>query len=483
MKKAFLGNAVFLMLINVLVKPLYIFGVDRTVQNLAGAEAYGLYFAFFGMGMILNIVNDFGIQNFNNRLAAQYPQSLPRYFPNLLLLKLLLGLIYLCSMALMAWLWGYPANTFLLLGLVALGQWLDSLMLYLRSNISGLGYYTLDSLLSVANRLLVIIVFAGLWWAGLLSELTITKFAALLVLAQLVSVLLIGKVVLKYLPWPGWKTDWPQLLVILRQSYPYAMILFLMAAYSRIDALMLERIADRGAYEAGVYAAGYRLLDAVNMIGFLVAGLLLPMFAKLLKEKAPVLPLVQEALLLLWSIAIPVTLGTMFYRVELASWLYKQATPYWGDVLGLLMLTFITSSGVYIFGTLLTANGKLGSMNRLFALTLLINILLNLALIPPLKAVGAALATLITQVFSLSSQYWLAKRTMNIHLDRPVVLKILMYVAGSALVFYGLHALLPVHYWLIGLFGGGGACLVMAFAFKVLNLREIIQLARSRQQE
>ena len=58
MQKKFVSSLLLLLLLNVLVKPLWIFGIDLTVQNRVGAEAYGLYAAIFSFTMIFNIVLD-----------------------------------------------------------------------------------------------------------------------------------------------------------------------------------------------------------------------------------------------------------------------------------------------------------------------------------------------------------------------------------------------------------------------------------------
>ncbi len=53
----------WLLLLNLLVKPFWILGVEVGVQNAVGSEAYGLYFAVFNLSYIFNIVLDLGITN------------------------------------------------------------------------------------------------------------------------------------------------------------------------------------------------------------------------------------------------------------------------------------------------------------------------------------------------------------------------------------------------------------------------------------
>ena len=52
MKREFASNIALLILINLLIKPAYIFGVDRSVQNLVGAEDFGIYFGLYNFAFL-----------------------------------------------------------------------------------------------------------------------------------------------------------------------------------------------------------------------------------------------------------------------------------------------------------------------------------------------------------------------------------------------------------------------------------------------
>ena len=67
MQKKFVTNLALLLFLNLLIKPFWILGIDRSVQNSVGAADYGMYFALFNFSFLLNIILDFGITNFNNK--------------------------------------------------------------------------------------------------------------------------------------------------------------------------------------------------------------------------------------------------------------------------------------------------------------------------------------------------------------------------------------------------------------------------------
>ena len=70
MNSRFLKNIIFLLFINLLVKPFWILGVDRTVQNLVGDANYGTYLAIFNFSYLFYIILDIGLTNFNSKNIA-----------------------------------------------------------------------------------------------------------------------------------------------------------------------------------------------------------------------------------------------------------------------------------------------------------------------------------------------------------------------------------------------------------------------------
>ena len=379
-----------------------------------GAETYGIYFALLNFTYLMQIFNDFGINSFNSRNIAQHNQLLDKYFPNVLIIKGLLGVGYLVVTFAIAWIWGYQ-NYFHLLIFIAFNQLLVSLIYYLRSNIAGLAMYRIDSFLSALDKLLMIIICSVLLWGPSFSQhFQIEYFIYAQTVSLLLTVTLAFLIIGKYLKKLSFKFRTPFLKLILKESYPYALVVFLMTAYTRIDGVMIERMLPDGAFEAGVYASAYRLLDASNMFAFLFAGLLLPMFAKIIKDGNNIGSLLRFSFQMIWAGAITLSVATFFNCHDIMSFLYNDATFYWGNVLKYLMISFIALSGIQIYGTLLTANGSLMKMNAIFIIGVFINVVLNYILIRDFKAEGAAIATVITQFFVMIAQVFLVNKIFKL---------------------------------------------------------------------
>jgi len=150
-----------------LVKPFWVFGIDRTVQNVVGAEQYGFYFALFNFSLIFNILLDLGITNYNNRNISQNQEQLTFWFSNILGIRLILGVVYFIASMFIAWLCNYSAAQLKMLMFLTFNQFLSALILYLRSNIAGLQLFKTDSILSVLDRVIMIIICGLLLWGNI----------------------------------------------------------------------------------------------------------------------------------------------------------------------------------------------------------------------------------------------------------------------------------------------------------------------------
>jgi O-antigen/teichoic acid export membrane protein len=432
--REFILNLLFLLCINLLIKPAFIFGIDLNVQNRVGQD-YGLYFALMNLTYIFQIFNDFGLQSFNNRHISRHPHMLPKYFPNLLAIKFLLSGLYIGLSVLAAFGLGYGQREIGLLLLLLFNQVLVQVIFFLRSNISGLGHYRLDSMLSALDKLLMLFTCGALLWLWP-DHLSIEAFAvaqllALLLTALISFALLRSKIQFEIRPsWASnWRAGYPMLVVLFRKSAPFALVVFLMYAYTRLDGVLLERMS--GPAHAEVYAGAYRLLDACNMFGYLFASLLLPMFARLEKQKDPVRPLVSLSFKLIWSGSITLAAAIFFARADLVRLMMPEhASAYRWDTLGVLIWAFVPVCTTYIFSTLLTAHERLAAMNRYFFWGIVLDFALNLWLIPQYHAFGAAVAALCTQTFIAGAMVWLSLRHFNLRPRNMGYLRLLGFTAA-----------------------------------------------------
>lgn len=463
-------------MINLLIKPFYVFVIEVAVQNEVGHDQYGIFFSLFNFCYLFQIFADFGLSNFNNTQVARDSSNASTNVPKILGLKLLLSLIFLLIILVVSFGLNYPKEYYPILWVIAGNQILVSFIIFLRTNISGLGHYRLDSFLSVLDKLILIFLLTYLlyFYQAKDFEFTIQWF----VYAQMASLIatLVASIVFLIS-----KTKAALLLPsfdfsLIKQSLPFAFIILTMSAYSRIDGVMLERLLDDNGHEAGIYAASYRILDALNIIGFLFAGLLLPMFSRLIGSKQDVAPILKLSLQLLMAIAIGVALYFSFFGNGFLDSLYPSyADAYYADILNILAWGFLGIAGTHILGTLLTAKHSLKNMNLVFILGFIINVLLNWIYIPAHGGIAAAWSTLVTEVFVALGLLLLVFREFRIPWDIAPLIRLISFGLIVAAGFYLLSSGFDLS-WDIALLCSMILCFMVSLLLNIIDIRELKEL-------
>lgn len=398
---------------SILVKALWVLGIDRTVQNVVGESAYGSYFSLFSFSVLFTLLLDMGLSGYNNRAVSADPSRVRLYFGNVLLLRLLLTAAYFIVTLAVALALGYGQKQITVLLVLMLNQVMASMILWLRSNISGMQYLFLDSLLSVADRLLMVIICSVLLRGGMAGgEFRIEWFIAAQTAAYFLVMCMAFVIVVRRGSVSGVKPDAAVLRNIIVTGLPYAAVVFSMTLYWRTDTVMIERLLPDGATAAGNYAQAFRLFDALAMIPVMFGGLLLPIMTRGLTSGDNIRPLAGMAgRLLLAPLGImAVTLAT--FPREILYLLYSDPAESGTETFRLLMLTLVPVGATYIYSTILTSAGKFRLLGMITVTAMIFNLVLNRILIPGAGPTGAAITALSTQVLVATGCMAAVARTM-----------------------------------------------------------------------
>ncbi len=485
MQKKFFTNLVLVLVLNALVKPFYILGIDAEILKQVEAHSpgsYGEYFSLIGFTFILNIFLDLGITNYNTRNIAQNNQLLKKHFSGIITLRALLSIGYMALLVILGLILGYSEHQFEILAILGLNQIFASFLIYFRSNLAGLLLFKQDSFISVLDKFLLILICSVLLWGGVTNQpFQIQWFVYAQTFAYAVSAIIAGylvvrktgKIKLTFNPSFSW--------MIIKQSLPYALLILLMMIYYRTDGVMLERMLPNGKQEAAIYARGYRFFEALNMVGYLFAGLLLPIFAKLIKDKESIHDILYFAFKLIMSFSISAGIISFFYQAEIIEWRFETTGEdliHASKSFGMLMICFIFMTMTYIFGTLLTANGSLKQLNIAAGLGVLLNIGLNMYLIPKEGAYGAAIASLITQGLTALIQIYLVFKIINVYINWRSLLTISVFAGTVTLIGYSSQTM--NYHWSIKYFASILASALVAFTSGMISLKGIIRLLDNR---
>lgn len=477
MQKKFISNLILLVILNLIVKPISIFGIDATVQNRVGAEDYGLYFSLLNLSFLFNIILDLGINNFTTKNIAQYPNVVKRYIGKLLTFRLILFLVYVFITLILAFFLKHSERAFNLLYLLIFNQFLVVLIAYFRSHFAGLLMFKTDAFISVLDRFLLIFI-CGYFLFFSVSDFSIETFVWTQTVAYLTTFVISLFWLFRNIGLPRISLHWTFSIAIVKKSLPFALLVLLMMIYTRIDVVLLERFHPNGNFEAGIYAQGFRLLDAFFIFGMLFATLLFPLFSKQLKEKESVLPLLKMSSNLLIGGALFISLFCVFNASFIVNLIYIHNTDVSIPSFDWLMLTFIWMCFSLIFGTLLTANGSLRILNQVSFLAIILNITLNVFLIPKYGAMGAAITAFSTQFFVAMIQLITIFKYFKIEFKFVPTIRYLIFAICLFLLFHYTSSLLnDILKITIQLIVG----FILLFVFKLIDLKGIVVLLKSKE--
>lgn len=464
-------------MLNLIIKPISIFGIDAAVQNRVGTSDYGLYFSLLNLSYLLVIVMDLGINNYTTTQIARYPKSVSKYVSKIFSFRLILFLFYAILTLALGVAFGYRENQLLLLFVLIFNQLLITLIAYFRSHFSGLHYFKIDAVFSVLDRLLLIAICGSLlFYSSVDRPFQLEWFIWSQTVAYAITFISAFIVFVSIIGLPKFRFQWLFSFAIVKKSYPYALLVILMTFYTRMDAVLLERLHPDGAFQAGIYAQGYRLLDAVFMFGMIFAGLLLPIFSRLLKTNPNgIQEIMQTSRNVLISGALLLAAIVTFNAEYLLNVIYTNDTHLSAPTLIWLMWSFVAMAFTLLYGTLLTAKGELRYLNQLAVIGIVLNLVLNALLIPIYGATGSAFATFITQGFTALFQTVYCHRHLPISFAIQDIARLLLFVAVIVIIGWLFE---QVTFVLVVQLGTGVALL---FALKLIHFKDLLSIVSSKE--
>lgn len=439
----FYSSLGLLAVLNAVIKPLWIFGIDRQVQNTVGATEYGTYFSLFNLSVMFSFLCDWGLTAYFNRQLASRQEGFKRLTGEFLQAKIQFITVFGLIVLVVAGISGVDSQHFdIVCGVIAI-QAFSSLFLFFRGIITADQRFRTDAWLSILDKLLMIIGCSYFLFVSSSGGITIQKFIWLQVACTALSIIVTIPILLraKFL-FSFYETAFPLIPSIIwrrmKEAFPYALIVLLMSVHYRFDGFLLERIYPGGAHEAGIYASGYRLLDAGNMIATLFTIFLLPFIARRWSERKEITSVILNLRHFLIVLAIGIALVAILMAPWLQHILYPAANGNTIEVLQWCLPALIGYTLVNIYGTIMTATGHIRSFCTITAVAVGINIILNLVLIPRYGAVGCCVAALISQTGCGIATMWFVKKHLQVNIDiRSIIIYIIIAGSVGTVLYFG----------------------------------------------
>jgi O-antigen/teichoic acid export membrane protein len=218
---------------------------------------------------------------------------------------------------------------------------------------------------------------------------------------------------------------------ILRESLPLALTVIFTVIYFKIDVVMLSLIRGDNS-EIGWYSAAMRLIELVGILPALIVSALFPIVSSLYKESIDSLKNVfKTSFRYLLAIALPIAVGTLLLSDRLIYIIYGKEYFKTIPALKILAIALIFIFVNYILMNILVAVDRQKTNAIMAGTCVLVNIALNLCLIPHYGYLGAGTATVITEIvlFALGL-YFVTKSVCNVNIItmtiRPLISVVIM---------------------------------------------------------
>ncbi|MBI4992789.1 MAG: flippase [Candidatus Magasanikbacteria bacterium] len=355
-----------------------------------GAENIGKYFFALSFTTIFVVFVDLGLNNVLIREGAREKSKIQQYLSSVLFAKIFLGGLSYLGVFFVINLMGYPIETKYLVYLSGLTMLFDSLHLSIYGVLRALGNLKYEALAITGSQFLTLILGTTFLYMRLPLIYLILAFT----IPSFFNVCYVGAVLYKKYQIklkPRW--DKEVIKFFGRVAVPFAMAAVFARVYSYADSILLSKLA--GDVAVGWYSIPYKITYAFQFIPLALVAALYPKFSEYFASDKQKLALIYErGIKYLLLIVMPIAIGIGILAKPIILSLY---TPeYLNSVLPLqiLLAGLVFSYISFPIGAFLNACNRQATQTLIVFFVMILNIALNLFLIPRYGIIGAASSAL-----------------------------------------------------------------------------------------
>lgn len=385
--------------------------VARYLQEVG----FGKYSFAFAFTLFFSVIADMGLSTLTVRELARNKENAGKYFVNASLLKFILSILAFISLFLIINQLKYPSDTTLAVYIVGIYEIINSYNQFYRSIFRAFEKMEYETLVRVIEK---IVLFLLLMWViahgyGLIE--IVYTFLIASVIIFLVSSVIIFKKFIK----PKYELELNYIKNIAKDSFPFALTIIFVVIYFKIDTVMLSIM--KGDDVVGYYNASYNIIDGLSpIIAGSVAGATLPLMSKYytLKDKKDELKNIYlQSLQLVFTFGLCISIITTIFADKIIQLLYGDGYSNSAASLQILIWAFFIICVSTLSSSFLNAINKQRIVVIGTGLGALSNVILNLLLIPQYSFIGAAFATVVTELLGFIIYFYYTIKFLDLKLE------------------------------------------------------------------
>ncbi len=382
------------------------------LARLLDPASFGIYGTIGGLIATAATIPEFGIGLLVLRDVPQRPERARKYLSTALILQPVLAVLGMIGLVGVGLFFDYDTPTRLLLALASISLITDALGNIYYSQLIAAERMVATSIIAILHILMLIgFVFAALATGGGLAGLYIAT-----ILAGIMRWIMHWFAARQ----SGLRAEWPFDRDIARHfmigGWPIMAGNFMKTAYQHVDkAIVLARVGEK---EAGYLTAAFVVVFGVTeLLSTTILVALFPMMSRMAHDAPERLRgLVDKLVLMTLGVSLPIVLGISIFAPLLASLLFPGYVQT-ATVLSVLIWHTLPVMAGNLYSQLLVIEHQQLIVLLIRAISLAINIGLNLWLLPQIGVQGAAVAALFSELFALICLY-IMRRVLK--LPQPV---------------------------------------------------------------
>lgn len=412
--------------------------------RVLGAEGYGIFAYVLGLAGFFTIFADIGINQILTREVSKRPEEEKSYFATAFWIKI--GLLVLTSafLIILAPHFSKIEAAKALLPLAALLVIFDNLREFSSAYFRGKEKMELEALLVTTTNVAITIfgfIILTVWatpkaltWTYVLSASTGSILGIIILRDKFAGIFKLFKQNL--------------LRPILSSAWPIALIGALGAFMLNTDIVMLGIF--REAVDVGLYSASQKIIQVLYTLPAILAASLFPIFSRFIGagDNNKAREAMERGMSSIYLLVLPIVVGGIVLAKDVLGFLYGGEFLPATLAFQILILTTLILYPATLIGNYVFAYDKQKKVAPFVAMGSISNIVFNLALIPSLGIIGAAIATVGANMLYYGSVWRLAKKINNFytlrHIKKMTLSAILMGALSYALNAAGLHVLLTI---------------------------------------
>ncbi len=445
--------------------------------RLLGDANYGIFSFALAFTSLFLILSDFGVHQLMVRELARKPDKVESYLGNTITIKVVLALLTFAMIVLVVNLTNKPDEVRKTVYLMGAFQILFSFIEYFKAIFQAFQKMLYDAMVTILLALLTAIFGIAL----LLSNGTYAGLAAMYCFASLFSLMLCVLILVRKFTYIKMRFDWKLIKYFLVEGFPFGLLHFFSMIYIYMSTVLLSFLV--GDQAVGWYNASYRLIVIMLFIPQATMKAIFPVLSKFYESSIENFErLFEKAFKSMFIVGITMAFIFSLLSDKIVLLMYGNEYINSANILKIM----VWSSAFVFMTTTMTHTTRSSNRQRFTAkvvtLGAVLNIILNLILIPKFSYMGAAYAYLITEILIFAFHFfYVSKQLFTPPLIKlaPKVFAINAVMCGYILYFIKWNVLLLIPTSLV-------VNIVMVFLLKYFDpdelslLRQIIKTTGTR---